>query len=604
MSSQNGSRGTRWIAAIILTVTAIPIVSTWRLQRNMHTNPAAVSDAAQWVSPTQIEVQFHSGDGDGVLADISREVGASLQWNSPLHTETEIAVLTLPPDVSESKTLSILRSDGRVKAADAVHAYAEPSSAVLPQEFFAEEPDPTDSPPNQDDNRWRPNDPRYNEQWNFRMVHAEEAWGLSRGKGITVAVIDTGVAYADTRRGAIARDFKQTKFAKGYDFVHKDGTPYDDHGHGTHVAGTIAESTDNNEGVAGLAFDSTIMPVKVLSESGSGSSADIAEAIRYAADHGANVINMSLGSPFPDKLMAAACDYAHKKGVVIVCAAGNSGSEGVGFPAAYKDCIAVSSVGPKGDLAFYSSWGKEVAIAAPGGDSQVGGAAGTILQNTVMKDPQGNPIDDYYGFQGTSMAAPHVAAAAALIEAAGIRDPDDVKSILQKSAQPKSPARKYGAGILDAGQAVKLAVNTYQDGVARFWFVAALFAACYGIGRLRKKAGSSLGYPFWTTAAFAIGLLLPDWFIGRFGLGSHWNLLAQGILIPGILLVMMAEGTTERRLLGWMSLGLIFHLCWEFMRNTVPSGLEFHRLPMFPWIAANVLIGFGMFVAGMNAEKD
>src|SRR5581483_2857044 len=141
----------------------------------------------------------------------------------------------------------------------------------------------------------------------------------------------------------------------GYDFVSRAAMANDDHGHGTHVAGPIAESTDNKQGVAELASVAKITPVKVPSATGGGTTRDIAEAIRWAADHKANVTNMSLGGPYPDSVMQSACEYAHKKGVIIVCAAGNSGREGVGYPAAYKDCVAVSSVGPSGKLAFYSS---------------------------------------------------------------------------------------------------------------------------------------------------------------------------------------------------------------------------------------------------------
>ena len=111
----------------------------------------------------------------------------------------------------------------------------------------------------------------------------------------------------------------------------------------------------NGEGCAGIAPEARIMPIKVLSKEGSGTTADIADGIRWAADHGANVINMSLGSPFPSAILHSACQYARKKGVTIVCAAGNSGQEGVGYPAAFPECIAVSATGPGGKLAPYSS---------------------------------------------------------------------------------------------------------------------------------------------------------------------------------------------------------------------------------------------------------
>jgi serine protease len=595
-----------WIAFLLLALSAWPMLRDWQREAHSAQRPStpSVANAGAFISPNQIEVQLRPGADDSTLEALSREIGAPFQWDSPLHEETEIAVATLPPGVSEAQALAKLRADGRVETADVVHYYTEPTSAVLPQELVAEEPSGPTPSPKEGASGWRPNDPRYDEQWNFRLIHAEEAWALSRGKGITVAVIDTGVAYTNCDKGPIARDFKQTRFVPGYDFANRSAIAYDDNGHGTHVAGTIAESTNNNEGVAGLAFDATIMPVKVLTGSGMGSSAWIAEGIRYAADHGANVINMSLGGPFPDKLMAEACDYAHSKGVVIVCAAGNTGTEGVGYPAAFKPCVAVSAVGPKGNLAFYSSYGRQIAIAAPGGDSRVGGPAGTILQNTIVRDASGNPVDDYYGFQGTSMASPHVAAVAALIEAAGIRNPDDVKCILQKSAQPKEPAKKYGAGILDAGRAVKLAINTYEDGVARFWFAMALF----GLGGLvmwfNRKTGGPRNYPFWPIAAFAFGLLAPDWLSNTFGLGSHWNLLTHSVLIPAALLVLGADGPKERRFLGYMALGFTLHLGWEFLRDTIPVGLDYGRLALLPWCASNVLIGFGMLVSGLSAKQE
>src|ERR1043166_463245 len=144
----------------------------------------------------------------------------------------------------------------------------------------------------------------------------EKAGDVTRGKGAVVAVIDTGVAFENDSEGCYqAKDFANTGFVPGFDFIHDNNHPNDDQGHGTHVAGTIAESTHNKEGCAGIAPEAKIMPIKVLSKEGYGSSGDIADGIRFAADHGANVINMSLGSPFPSAILHAACQYAYKKGV-------------------------------------------------------------------------------------------------------------------------------------------------------------------------------------------------------------------------------------------------------------------------------------------------
>jgi serine protease len=150
-----------------------------------------------------------------------------------------------------------------------------------------------------------PNDPEYSKQWNLRSINVESAWDETKGSGVTVAVIDTGISPVP--------DLKDTKFVKGYDFVNDRIEAYDDAGHGTHVAGTIAQSTNNGYGVAGVAYEASLMPLKVLAASGGGTVADIAEAIRYAADNGADVINMSLGGPGESKLMEEAIDYALPK---------------------------------------------------------------------------------------------------------------------------------------------------------------------------------------------------------------------------------------------------------------------------------------------------
>src|SRR5262249_43243121 len=139
----------------------------------------------------------------------------------------------------------------------------------------------------------------------------------------------------------------------------------DDHGHGTHVAGTIAQTTDNGKGVAGMAFCANLMPTKVLTRQGWGTVADVAEGIRYAADHGAQVINLSLGGPIKSSILEDAVEHAYKKGVTVVGAAGNSGRS-VGWPAAYDGVIAVSATDANDRIAWFSSRGPELSIAAPG----------------------------------------------------------------------------------------------------------------------------------------------------------------------------------------------------------------------------------------------
>lgn len=289
-----------------------------------------------------------------------------------------------------------------------------------------------------------PNDPQYTSQWNLRSINIEQAWDDAKGEGVTVAVIDTGVTKVP--------DLKETQFVEGYDFVNNRIDAQDDVGHGTHVAGTIAQSTNNNYGVAGIAYQSKIMPLKVLGING-GSVADIAEAIRFAADNKADVINMSLGGGGDSQLMQDAIKYAHDKGVVIIAAAGNENRNSASFPARYPLVISVCATDSIGEKAPYSNFGAGVDISAPGGSE-----TGKIIQETIIGE---NQQPTFIGFQGTSMASPHVAGVAALIKSTGIDNPDEIREILVTSARKieKDPLNHYGAGQLDANQAVKLAIK-------------------------------------------------------------------------------------------------------------------------------------------------
>lgn len=298
-----------------------------------------------------------------------------------------------------------------------------------------------------------PNDPYYSKQWNLHNINIEGAWTQTKGKDITVAVIDTGI----TR----VRDLVETEFVPGYDFVNDTVKADDDNGHGTHVAGTIAQSTNNSYGVAGIAYEAKLMPLKVLSDYGGGTVADIAEAIKFAADNGADVINMSLGGGGESHLMKDAIDYAHRKGVVIIAAAGNENQNSASYPARYPHVIGVSALGSDGEKAPYSNFGAGVDISAPGGSD-----AGKILQETI--DPENKGVNVFMGFQGTSMAAPHVAGVAALVKASGVKEPDEILEVLKQSARTVQDdgLNYYGAGLLNADAAVQRATQgqiSFQD---------------------------------------------------------------------------------------------------------------------------------------------
>jgi len=310
-----------------------------------------------------------------------------------------------------------------------------------------------------------PNDPYFRYQWHLQDqskggINTPLAWDLSQGAGVIVAVVDTGVAYENFGRYKKAPDLANTAFVAGYDFVQNDTHPNDDNGHGTHVAGTIAQSTNNNLGVAGGAFKAKIMPVKVLNKNGSGTYAQVASGIRFAADNGAKIINLSLGGPSPSQTLKDAVDYAKSKGALVIAAAGNDGKRGLGYPAAYTDSVmAVAATRIDKTKSYYSNYGPGLSISAPGGDLNVDqnndGYGDGVLQQTIAGGNVGK--FGYYFYQGTSMATPHVSAVAALVASQGISSPTDIRNILESTALDLGAPgwdENYGYGLVDAYKAV------------------------------------------------------------------------------------------------------------------------------------------------------
>lgn len=294
-----------------------------------------------------------------------------------------------------------------------------------------------------------PNDPYYPYQWHMKMLNVEKAWQTTKGKGVVVAVIDSGVSKGSDGFFDLA---------PGYDFVDDDTTPDDGNAHGTHVAGTIAQKANNGVGVVGVAPEATIMPVRVLSDSGSGSNTWVANGIVWATDHGANIINMSLGGPMSSEVVADACTYAYEQGVTVIAATGNDGySDFIGYPAAYPTTIAVGSVDAQKTIAFYSNQGKEIDLVGPGGDVTKDlngdGQADGVVQETIEGGQWG-----YSFFMGTSMATPHVAGVAALIYANGVHDPDEIRAVLRDSADDLGKSgwdTVYGAGLVNPVKALE-----------------------------------------------------------------------------------------------------------------------------------------------------
>jgi serine protease len=312
-----------------------------------------------------------------------------------------------------------------------------------------------------------PNDEFYSPyQWHFGNINMEAAWNIETGKAeVIVAVLDTGLNTGgeDTPINLIP----------GYDFAYNDSDTNDKDGHGTHVSGTIAQRTNNGTGVAGVAFGVSIMPVKVLDDSGSGTLSSIIEGIDYAVNNGANVISMSLGFPpgyVPGAGLQDAVTAAYNAGVVMVAASGNdSETDVIGHPAAYDEVIAVGATDFNNVVSYYSNQGPGLEVVAPGGDTSVDengdGYVDGVLQETIGSCRKRGCDFGYYFFQGTSMATPHVSAVVGLLLSHGAGDGlsgsakvDAIRNILHTTSVDLGSNgwdSVYGYGLIDAKAALE-----------------------------------------------------------------------------------------------------------------------------------------------------
>lgn len=534
----------------------------------------------------ELAVDFKDDVPEAEMSAAASALGVGLHASSPWsHEHDKIEVASVPIG-RMAAVMAAFAKDPRVE-------HVEPMS-VLRASGFA------------------PNDPLYRDQWHLPRAGAEQAWAYGCGQGVTVAVIDTGVACFDHGPFAKGTDLAGTRCVAGYDFVNDRAEAADDHGHGTHVAGTIAQTTNNGHGVAGLAHCARLMPVKVLSGAGYGTVADVAAGIRFAADHGAQVINMSLGGRIKSDILESAIRHARKKGVIIVAAAGNS-RRSVEWPAAYPGVLAVSATDQRDDLAWFSSRGPEVAIAAPGVD---------VTQQTVCNG--GHDACEIFGkFSGTSMAAPHVAGAVALLVGEGVSELSAVQSALAAGARAPKAAdpNKFGVGHLDAGRSA--AHTHWAHTLARAALV--LVLGWFVARRVREKGGtfdrsgamilgallSSVGLlafapllglaPRLGAARFALELLqrpVGEWDL-VFDAGLHkWLPLANAL--PVVAFASLFFGVPRlRSWLGGFALGsaaLLLSIAWS-----ADVATPFGSLGLRLWTVLNALVC--LFIARLALDK-
>jgi len=437
-------------------------------------------------APGQVLVKFRDGTPTAVrLSSVARVSAAGTVSERPSYANFD--VLSIDANADAEAVADTLRERSDVE-------YAQPAYRMH--------------------KRFVPNDQFYQQaQWNLRLIDMERTWDLqpTAGSTITVAVLDSGLAFENVvlqftgdafvddldnqhaALGTVAIPFAAApdliapgRIVAPRDFVFGGVHPVDLDGHGTHVTGTLGELTNNGVGVAGVAFNVKIMPVKVIGgdwdaifgASDLGSDATVARGIRYAADNGANVINLSVGRNGPPApAVEDAMRYAVSKGVFIAVAGGNLFQQGndvevlAEIASRVQGAISVAAVDPTKNHAYYSSTGSWVEIAAPGGAFRDLGALGGVFQQTLdisfslclvkpdlcgtrpSFDPPRFDAFAYIPFTGTSMATPHVAGLAALLMQQGIRDPAAVEAAIKRFATDLgAPGRDdmYGYGLIEA----------------------------------------------------------------------------------------------------------------------------------------------------------
>lgn len=458
----------KMIIATVMTIWLLMYATVWGVVRS-DKGISEQDDSRPIYVPGEIIIGFESGVSVNSVNAITRSKGGSVKRKLRLRNRN-VHLLKVPSWMDELEFIREMEKNPKV-------IYAERNGYVYALD------------------QWVPDDPNYPQQWALNNIgqpypipkgetasgtsdadiDAPEGWddvndifGRIGDSNIVIAILDTGV---DANHPDLSDAIGAGDFA-GYDFINNDNDPHDDHGHGTHCAGIAAAVTDNDECVAGLAGGCTIMPIKVLGANGSGTHAQVAAGIDYAADpnHQADVISMSLGGWLFSQTIADSVSDANATGCVVVASAGNTGDSAPQYPAALPECITVSATDSDDELVWFSSIGSHIDVAAPGVDILSLRGAGTDIyegkQGYTPGDnfvPYGDENAKMYICSGTSMSCPHVAGLAALLRSVDPNlTPREVRYLIRNGSDDlgnKGGDWYYGAGRINVYESVYGAIN-------------------------------------------------------------------------------------------------------------------------------------------------